>query len=317
MAQYVKQFEPLWGEWFSEEKLGAGSYGNVWKVYRMNGEKREVSAVKEVVVPASKEVFEAAKLEGLDREGAKHYFRKILDKTLKEIELMKALSECQNIVQFKEYTICDLEETDRFGWVVFIRMELLDSVKNMFLDRRFQLNEIAKIGIDICKALEMCELKGIINQDIKPDNLFYDSLTNTYKLGDFGIAKQLDRATANEKGRPGTLSYMSPEVFRGEQITNALDLYALGMILYRLLNHFRMPFLPEYPRCFTPDERDAALLKRLEGAQVPLPLADDFNGEKEKILEFCKIVTKSVDSDPEKRYKSAAEFRNEIEKLKF
>ena len=314
MEAYIKKFEPLWGEWKVVEELGEGSYGSVWKVSRDKGGMTEYAAVKEVRVPASEEVWEESKLEGLDVESAKLYFQKILDKTLREVNLMKELAECPNIVEFQKCEIKELDEFGTFGWVIYIKMELLQSVKDVFLNKKLALEDVAKIGIDIAKALEVCEEKGIVHQDIKPDNLFYSPQSDTYKLGDFGIAKQLGRATA-QKGRPGTLSYMSPEIFGGAESSSASDLYALGMILYRVLNHFRMPFLPSYPQRFTPDERDQALLGRLKGKEPELPDVSFWTEDMEKAKALAEIARRSISADIGQRYQSAREFREVMEAL--
>ena len=55
--------------------------------------------------------------------------------------------------------------------------------------------DVAKLGIDICRALEVCEEYGIVHKDIKPDNIFYSPETNTYKLGDFGISHFIKQPT--------------------------------------------------------------------------------------------------------------------------
>lgn len=307
---------PFQGVWHPEEKLGEGSYGTVWKVSAEKDGKKVYAAVKEVAVPASAEVWEEARLEGLDEKSAKMYFRQILDKTLREVHLMQELAECPNIVQFQDYEICECEAAEAFGWVLFIQMELLEPVKNIFLKRAVKPSDVRKIGIDICRALELCAEKGVVHQDIKPDNLFYSAGSDSYKLGDFGIAKQLGRSTA-QKGRPGTLSYMSPEVFQGAEASCALDLYALGMVLYRALNHFRMPFLPPYPQSFTPDERDRALLVRLKGREPEAAHLDHGAGmwDRKEAEALERIVRRSIAANPKDRYQSAKAFRNALEAL--
>ena len=91
-------------------------------------------------------------------------------------------------------------------------------------------------------------------------------------MGDFGVAHYLERPT-EEKGRAGTLTHMPPEVFQGAAFTPEADLYALGMILFRLLNDSRIPGLPPFPEPFTPVQRSLAVDQRLKGGPVGPPSA--------------------------------------------
>lgn len=327
----IHQFEPLWGEWVIGEKLGEGNYGRVWQI--SSGDK--TAAVKEIVVSLSEDILIDARSEGLNERCAKIYFEEVMNNTLEEVVVMKDLSECENIVHFEEYQIKKINLYEDKGWVILIKMKRLESLKKKIIYQRMHIMDVLKLGIDICNALEMCERKGIIHRDIKPDNLFYDSEKNIYKLGDFGIAHYLKRATAG-KGRAGTLSHMSPEVYQGKEFTFTADLYALGMILYRLLNDNRVPLLPEYPMSYTPGERNRALIERLRGKTVPLPRLsnffqlseDELSWENEmgvgtiverEYVQIAKklgeIAGKAISADPKERYSSPQMLKNALSEI--
>ena len=331
MNSYIHRFEPLWGVWKVEQLLGEGSYGRVWQVRRDDMEGACLAAVKEIVIPSSKGNLTGARAEGMDVEGAKVYFREVLKKTLEEVELMRHLADCANIVGFEEYQVRELNQEDEFGWVLLIRMERLQPFKSRLLEKELTLRDALRLGIHICRALEACSERGIVHRDIKPDNLFYCEETDTYKLGDFGIAHYLARPTEG-KGRAGTLSHMPPEVFQGAEFTYTSDLYALGMILYRLMNDNRIPLLPPYPENFTPQQRDRALVERLNGREPGPPrlaVLDDkalaagrqFDGIGIKVdtdtakeaAELGRIAWKAIGARPEKRFVSAAELREALE----
>jgi serine/threonine-protein kinase len=146
-------------------------------------------------------------------------------------------------------------------------MELLTSLTDYSMGTPFSESEVIKLGIHICRALELCAKKNIIHRDIKPDNIFVSPF-HEYKLGDFGIARHIER-TMSGLSKKGTFTYMAPEVFRGEPYSASVDIYSLGMVMYSLLNQNRAPFLPEPPHPITPGERDTALQRRMSGEPLP------------------------------------------------
>ena len=71
--------------------------------------------------------------------------------------------------------------------------------------------EVIKLGVHLCRALELCSRKNIIHRDIKPENIFI-SPHGEYKLGDFGVARQVEQ-TMSGLSKKGTYTTMAPEVF--------------------------------------------------------------------------------------------------------
>ncbi|GAB5402637.1 MAG: serine/threonine-protein kinase [Aureliella sp.] len=122
---------------------------------------------------------------------------------------------------------------------LFYAMEVLDggNVRDL-LDRYGALSwrEVATIARQICSALQHAHNHGIIHRDLKPSNLFVMS-TGTAKLGDFGIARDVNSADITSQGLTvGTHAYMSPEQIRGESdVTGQADLYSLGCVLFEML----------------------------------------------------------------------------------
>lgn len=263
----IQYLEPLWGRWWVERLLGEGSFGQVWLVRDAGGHE---AAVKEVQVPFANGDLDSARLEGLTLAGAKAYFRTLMEETRREIDLMKALRSCETVVQFLDSQV--VERGHEFGWVILILMERLVPFRDRMASGILTVQDAAHLGRDIALALEACAGLGIVHRDIKPDNLFYNPRTDRYQLGDFGVAHYLERPT-EEKGRAGTLTHMPPEVFQGATFTPEADLYALGMILYRLLNDSRIPGLPPFPEPFTPVQRSLAVDQRLKGGPVGPPSA--------------------------------------------
>ncbi len=325
VKQYHKLFPPLWNGFEAGSLLGSGSFGDVYELKRQGSDEVPTEAFKEIAVPPpSAGGLTGALFQGLDIDGAKYYYDGMRKKALEEVEILRQFSDCPNIINIHDYKLCELPEgQDEYGWILFVRMELLQPLKQKVLQEGLNIHELVHLTIDLCTALEVCYTKGIIHRDIKPENIFYSPASNAYKLGDFGIACYASRAT-EEKGLPGTLTHMAPEVYCGKPFDHASDLYAVGMILYKFLNENRVPFLPDYPEKYSPALRNQAIRKRLEGESIPLPsivrkadreispLLKTDNITKEAIYQLSRIASKSISADRDKRYSSPAELKQAI-----
>jgi serine/threonine protein kinase len=94
----------------------------------------------------------------------------------------------------------------------------------------------------VAAALDYAHRRGIVHRDIKPQNMLLRAEDDRLLLADFGIAKVLgDTGAQTRTGAVGTIAYMAPEQFRGE-ISPALDIYALGCVLFQMLTG-RLPFV--------------------------------------------------------------------------
>ena len=107
-----------------------------------------------------------------------------------------------------------IEHEDDIGWDILMRLELLTPLLDHTYKNGMTEDDVIKLGTDMCKALEFCRKYDIIHRDIKPENIFI-APSGDYKLGDFGIAKTVEK-TRLGMSRRGTVVYMAPEVFKGE-----------------------------------------------------------------------------------------------------
>lgn len=129
---------------------------------------------------------------------------------------------------------CGLDEDQ-----IYFAMELVDSgtLKDV-LRRRGSLpwREAVECAIQVCGALGHAHELGVIHRDLKPANLFL-SEDGQVKIGDFGLARDLNNTRLTMEGQTvGTCRYMPPEQITGEaELTGAVDLYALGCLLYEML----------------------------------------------------------------------------------
>jgi serine/threonine protein kinase len=297
----IKKYEPLWGSWRVDSLIGEGSYGKVYKVKKEEFGVAYYSAVKIISIPQSDAELRQAWSEGMDSASAKSYFHTFVADIVQEVELMSAFRGNSNIVSFEDHKV--VEREDEVGWDILIRMELLSSLSEKVTEKLLSVDEVVKLGIHICRALELCALKRTIHRDIKPDNIFV-SQYGDYKLGDFGIARRIER-TMSGLSKKGTYTYMAPEVFNGRDYGASVDLYSLGIVMYRFLNKNRTPFLPAFPAAPTHLERDAALARRMKGDPIPPieGISDELNA----------IVLKACAFDRAERYGDAAEMRAALE----
>ena len=299
----IKKYEPLWGSWYVDEQLGEGSYGKVYKVHKEEFGKIYEAAVKIISIPQNPSDILQARSEGLNEESARSYFQAFVTDIIQEVDLMNAFHGNSNIVSLEDHKV--IERTDEIGWDIIIRMELLETLSAHITKKPMTQAEIIKLGIDICQALEICAKHNTIHRDIKPDNIFV-SPYGDYKLGDFGIARQIER-TMSGLSMKGTHQYMAPEVFKGGEYGSSVDTYSLGIVMYRFLNKNRAPFLPEYPQAITPRDRDEAFQRRMSGEA--LPEIKNINAE------LNSIIMKACAYNRDERFKSASEIKEALENI--
>ena len=289
--------------WNITRLLGEGSYGKVFEIERSEFGQTYRAALKVITVPQSSAEVRSVISEGMSVSQAEAYFHGIVEELMHEFSIMFKLKGTANIVSCEDLRV--LEHPDGIGWDILIRMELLHPLLPYVYEHPMARWDIIRLGIDICKALELCQRYNIIHRDIKPENIFISD-NGDYKLGDFGIARTIERTTSG-LSKKGTYSYMAPEVYIGKKYGFSVDTYSLGLVLYRMLNKNRGPFLPQPPEAITYDNREQALARRMSGEPLPRP----FYGEGR----LGEIVLKACAFDPKDRYSSPQQLRQELEAI--
>ena len=289
--------------WNITRLLGEGGYGRVFEIERSEFGQTYRAALKVITVPQSSAEVRSVISEGMSVSQAEAYFHGIVEELVHEFSIMFKLKGTANIVSCEDLRV--LEHPDGIGWDILIRMELLHPLLPYVYEHPMARRDIIKLGIDICKALELCQRYNIIHRDIKPENIFISD-NGDYKLGDFGIARTIERTTSG-LSKKGTYSYMAPEVYAGREYGFSVDTYSLGLVLYRMLNKNRGPFLPQPPEAITFSSREQALARRMSGEPLPSP----FYGEGR----LGEIVLKACAFDPKDRYSSPQQLRQELEAI--
>lgn len=138
--------------------------------------------------------------------------------------------------------IVALYESGRDEQAIYLVSELVVGRTLADLMRAGDLSDrdVMEIGSTLCHALEHAHMRGVIHRDVKPSNVIcpdrIEQGSSAAKLTDFGIARMADGDVLTRTGDIiGTLAYMAPEQARGESLSGAADVYALGVVLYEAL----------------------------------------------------------------------------------
>lgn len=292
-----------WAEWKIVEKIGEGSFGKVYKAQRSERGKFFYSAIKVINIPGSQSELNSVRSEAGDDQSVREYFRNLVEECIQEISTMEYFRGNSHIVSVEDFKV--MEYLDDIGWEISIRMEYLTSFMDYCAEKQLTEKDVIKLGLDLSKALGYCRKLNIIHRDIKPENIFV-SRFGDFKLGDFGIARELER-TMSSFSKKGTYSYMAPEMYKGEKYDSRVDIYSLGIVLYKLMNRNRLPFLNLEKQFITYRDKENALARRMSGEPLKKP-ADA--GEM-----FSGIILKACAYKPEDRYQTSEEFYNDLDDL--
>lgn len=296
-------WEKKWPEWEKTDTLGKGGFGTVYEASKTDGS-GDYSAIKVITIDENTMCSDAI--------CSQKHIDDMKTRLLDEIKYMCSLKTASNIVHIEDHFVDEFEIDGRKklkGYKIFIRMELLTPLKKLWYDTKaIKEDDVIKMGIDICTALEICHKKKIIHRDIKPANILTSDAGNgriTYKLSDFGIARQTD--TANEyTSMIGTPNFIAPEVERkGGKYDHRADIYSLGLVLYYYLNAGNLPFLDPDRSLIGPDTMYEAKEKRISGkGQLPAP--------KNASPAMTEVLLKACNPVPQKRFQNAAQFREAL-----
>jgi eukaryotic-like serine/threonine-protein kinase len=212
--------------------------------------------------------------------------------------------------------ICTIYDVGEENGRAFLAMEYLEgqTLKHRIDGKPLPIDFVLDLGIQVADALDAAHAKGIVHRDIKPANIFI-TRTRQVKLLDFGLAKidarrDLDATSDGETLKDltspgsalGTISYMSPEQARGEELDGRTDLFSLGASLYETTTG-KQAF----------DGNTSAVIFESILNRNPTP-PHELNPNLPQ--DFERILDRSLEKDRDLRYQSAAEMRAEMKILK-
>jgi serine/threonine protein kinase len=271
------------------EKLGEGGMGEVFVAHDTKLDRRVALKILPASVAAD-----------VDRR----------ERFVREARAIAALNH-PNIV-----TVHSVEES---GDTHFLTMELVEgrTLAEVIPAKGLPLEQLLKIAIPLADAVSAAHERGITHRDLKPANVMVTP-DGRVKVLDFGLAKLRDEPAAPEpkgsvtkleaqpltgEGRiVGTVTYMSPEQAEGKAIDHRSDIFSLGVVLYEMATG---------ERPFKGDSSASTLSAILR--DTPKPITDIHPNLPR---DLGKIVRRMLTKDPEHRFQSAKDLRNELEELK-
>jgi Tol biopolymer transport system component/predicted Ser/Thr protein kinase len=217
--------------------------------------------------------------------------------------------EARAVASLNHPSIVTLHSIDQVEGTPFLTMEYVDGkpLGDLIPKKGLALDRLLKIAIPLADAVGAAHQRGILHRDLKPANVMVTS-DGRVKVLDFGLAKLQDDVRTAEalptqeltgEGRiVGTVAYMSPEQAEGKTVDQRSDVLSLGVLLYELATG---------QRPFTGDTSLSVLSAILKDSPRPVPeLRPDLPRD------FTRIVKRALNKDPEERYQSAKDLRNDL-----
>jgi serine/threonine protein kinase len=222
----------------------------------------------------------------------------------------KLLHEARAASALSHPNICTIHEVGNFGGELYMVMELVEgkTLKTLIGSAGLAVEPILRYGVQLAAALAHAHSRNIVHHDLKSANIIVTP-QGLVKVLDFGLARQAPKLVVNEATASigplegdgaiaGTLSYMAPEVLRGQGGDYRSDLWALGVVLYEAASG-QLPF-----RGGTSLEVSSAILHEL-----PPPLPDRIPPGLWAVIQRC------LAKEPAQRYQQAGEAQAALEAL--
>lgn len=199
--------------------------------------------------------------------------------------------------------IATLYDFQEFGNELLIFMEFIngDSLDSLIEAKYFSIEESLKVFESIVEAISYIHQHGIIHRDIKTDNVKLTA-DGVPKLLDFGIAKDSSSQNLTQVGGViGTPNYLAPEQLEGRMATEQTDVWALGVLLYKMLTG-KVPFESDY---------FDTLLSQIRIGKFEAP--ETLNSAVPKVV--ADIVRKCLARDLSQRYQTAQDLLKDVRQV--
>ncbi len=224
-------------------------------------------------------------------------------------ELTRFRFEAEVVASFDHPNVVRVLSSGDSSGVPYLVMPLMNGgslatrLKALGADRCLPAKQAAEIVRDIALGVHHAHERGLIHRDLKPGNILLDEKGRPH-VADFGLARRVDVSASTVAGIAGTVAYMAPEQGRGEkQLTTAVDIHALGVILFELLTG-GVPY---------GGTDIASMLRRLTDETEPVPLVSRFRSDVPADLEV--ICMRCLSRMPRDRYTSAQALADALDRF--
>ncbi len=208
-------------------------------------------------------------------------------------------------------TLLDGDVTDEGQALLVMELVEGEAITEYARRRDLDLRGRVRLVIQIADAVDYAHRNLVVHRDLKPSNILVRE-SGEVKLLDFGIARLMEEDTEDSLTRTGlfllTPEYAAPEQIRGEAITTATDVYGIGAIAYELLALER-PFGRVTPKW-------SDLERVLRESPAPLSRAEGLDRATRRALDgdLDTIVQKALRKDPQRRYASARDLGDDLQR---
>jgi len=225
--------------------------------------------------------------------------------------------EAKAVAALNHPNIVVIHSVDEAGGIHFLTMELVPgkTLAHFIPKEGLPLERFFQIAIPVADAIRAAHQRGITHRDLKPANIIISDEDGRPKVLDFGLAKLKEeiRATVGAStissgqvtadGRIlGTVAYMSPEQAEGKAVDHRSDIFSLGVILYEMATGARP---------FRGDSNMSVLSSIIKDTPKPIT---ELNPHLPR--ELARVVRRCLEKDPERRFDSAKDLRNDLEDIK-
>jgi serine/threonine protein kinase len=267
-------------------------------VYAVKSTKSDHNYVlKHISVPESQKHVSALIFSGAasDEQAAQEYYQNVVSDYQEELELLETLSTSPNLSCFHSYEI--KPKTEGVGFDVYLLAEDRTTLDQYLLPKAITQVNAVNLAMDLCSALNDLRNAGLIHRDVKPSNIFLNNQGH-FMLGDMGIAR-IDQLKYCSMPESMLSPYSAPELFElMANVNETIDIYSIGLILYRIYNGNHAPFEDEQTSAASADKL------RITGQEMPAPMFADY--------EIAEIIRKACAFKPEDRYQNPDEMKQAL-----
>ena len=294
MMPELKMVSPLLDHMTAEKEI-AGHNGRT--CYTLRSTTGERFILKRISVPASDSQVRALILSGAypDEAAVHAYYGRVAADIKSELEIGKKLAASGSFAGAISYQIEPKESG--VGYDVYILYPLYIPLNDFYARNAMTHLRAVNLGIDICDAISACREAGYLFGNIKPENIYF--MTNgKFLLGDLGLVslQELKYSCLPEEYIG---AFSAPELADITTSPNTtIDLYSLGMVLYRIYNGNHGPFEDE-----NTGEAMADKL-RMTGKPLPTPIYADY--------ELASIILKACAFKQADRYQTPEELKQAL-----